>query len=93
MKIQLNADLRKSKKGDIITIEDRNGVPIDPFWKRRLKDSAIDGCITVLDQKKKAEAPQEEIKEEPKKEENIIDDGSTTIEEDKEEKPKKIKKK
>ena len=34
---------------------DRNGLPLDRHWRRRLKDSEIDGCIEVaVDKPKKA---------------------------------------
>ena len=34
--------------GDEITIDiDDNGIPIDKNWRRRLRDSAIDGCVTI----------------------------------------------
>ena len=48
MKIKLNYDLRKHKKNDIIEIAvDENNVPIDRYWRNRLRDSKIDNCVTI----------------------------------------------
>ncbi len=32
---------------------DRDGVPYDRNWRRRLKDSEIDGCVEIVSVKKK----------------------------------------
>ena len=41
------------KIGQIIEIEcDEYGTPLIKYWRRRLKDSKIDNCIEVIDQKK-----------------------------------------
>lgn len=57
MKIKLNQDLRtpngQLKKDDVIEIADEQGIPVDHFWRNRLKDSAIDNCIEVISTKKK----------------------------------------
>lgn len=54
MQIKLNQDLRTPQgqllKDAIIEINDENGVPTDLFWRNRLKDSAIDNCIEIVDQ-------------------------------------------
>jgi hypothetical protein len=37
----------------IINIKtDENGVICDKFWRRRVKDSQIDGCLEIIKQKK-----------------------------------------
>lgn len=38
-------------KGQEITIADENGMPTDPFWRRRLKDSKIDNSIEIVQTK------------------------------------------
>jgi hypothetical protein len=52
MKIKLNQDLRTPqgnlKKDSIIEIEDLNEIPLDIFWRNRLRDSAIDNCIEII---------------------------------------------
>ena len=54
MQIKLNQNLRTPQgqllKDAIIEINDENGVPTDLFWRNRLKDSAIDNCIEIIDQ-------------------------------------------
>ena len=54
MQIKLNQNLKTPQgqllKDTIIEINDENGVPTDLFWRNRLKDSAIDNCIEVIDQ-------------------------------------------
>ena len=54
MQIKLNQNLKTPQgqllKDAIIYINDENGVPTDLFWRNRLKDSAIDNCIEVVDQ-------------------------------------------
>lgn len=50
LKIMLNTDLVKFKKGHILTLEcDEEGIPFNPFWRRRLLDAVIDNCVTVID--------------------------------------------
>lgn len=53
MKIQLNQDLKTPKgkklKGSIIELEaDKNDIPFDSFWRRRLEDSLIDNCVSIF---------------------------------------------
>ena len=49
MKLKLNCDLQKHKAGDIITIDtDENGVPLERYWRSRLKDSEIDNCVEIV---------------------------------------------
>ena len=51
MKIKLNTAMKSYAKGQEITIGDENGVPIDPFWRRRLKDAKIDNSIEIVQTK------------------------------------------
>lgn len=53
MKLKLNANLRGNKSGDVIDVDDVNGVPTEIFWRRRLRDSAIDNCCEVVTDKPK----------------------------------------
>lgn len=52
MKIKLNQNLKTPQgqllKDAVIEINDQSGVPIDLFWRNRLKDSEIDNCIEVV---------------------------------------------
>jgi len=52
--IKLNADLRGMRAGTVLPIKvDANGVPVDRYWRDRLKDSEIDNCIEFATKKKK----------------------------------------
>jgi len=57
MKIKINQNLAtpsgKFLKDSVIEIEDIDGVPLDRFWRARLKDSEIDNCIEIITPKKK----------------------------------------
>ena len=55
MKIKLNTAMKGYAKGQEITIGDENGIPLDPFWRRRLKDSEIDNSIEIVQTKPKSE--------------------------------------
>ncbi len=41
------------KKGAVIDVECKNGVPIIREWRNRFKDSIIDDCITIAQDKQK----------------------------------------
>ncbi len=47
--LKLNTDLGGKKKGAIITVEiDSNKVIKDQYWRRRLEDAALDGCVEIV---------------------------------------------
>lgn len=55
MKIILKQDLRtptgKLKSGDeVIVACDKDGVPLDNFWRNRVKDSEIDNAIEIVNE-------------------------------------------
>lgn len=45
----------RTLSGDIDIEIDENGIPVDQFWRRRLKDAQIDGRIECLDPVKQCE--------------------------------------
>lgn len=52
--LKINAPLRDHPAGSEITIRtNKKGVPDDPYWRRRLKDSATDDCVELLKPKAK----------------------------------------
>jgi hypothetical protein len=58
MKIAILKTLGAFKEGQIVNVEaDSNGIPLARFWRRRLKDSDIDGFCKVVDEKKKEPKP------------------------------------
>ncbi len=59
MKLKLNKDMAGYKAGRTINIStDINNVPVDIFWRKRLKDSKIDNCVEVI----KTSKPKQEKK-------------------------------
>jgi hypothetical protein len=61
MKIKLNVDIYGFKKDSIIDLElDRSSK-----WRRLIRDSKIDNCVTILKKEKKKK--RQEIKEVDKK--------------------------
>ena len=52
--IKLNTDLRGLKAGTTIGIKtDKDGTPLDRYWRNRMKDAPIDNCIEVVKTKVK----------------------------------------
>jgi hypothetical protein len=52
MQIKINQNFAGHKEGDIIEIQSHQGIPLENFWRRRLRDSAIDGCCEIVKEKK-----------------------------------------
>ncbi len=52
VKLKINIPMLGMRTGDEAVIDtDKNGIPLDKFWRRRLKDSQIDGCVEVVVEK------------------------------------------
>ena len=61
--LKINLPVRGHKAGDIVRIKvGAWGMPIDPYWRRRLKDARIDGCVEIV----KPAKPVKQTKEEKK---------------------------
>jgi len=60
MKVKLNTPMQGYEAGREVTIEcDSSGVPLQKFWRRRLKDAKIDNCVEVI---KPSKPKQEKVK-------------------------------
>lgn len=60
MKIKLNQPMAGYEAGREVTIQtDRAGVPLEKFWRRRLKDAEIDNCVEVVNASKSKKSKQE----------------------------------
>lgn len=70
IRIKLNVALGGYPKGWVLRLPAINGVPVDQFWRRRVKDSAIDDCVTIINKKK--ELPKEEKTNLPKEKKKSI---------------------
>lgn len=49
--VKVMKPLLNKKPGEILNLElDRDGVVVDRYWRERLEDSRIDGCLEVQKQ-------------------------------------------
>ena len=49
IKLKLNQPMLGYEAGREVTIQtDKDGVPLEKFWRRRLKDADIDNCVEVV---------------------------------------------
>lgn len=53
LKISIDKSFMQYTKGSIITVNANKGIPVDKFWRDRLKDSEIDGCVSVVKKTRK----------------------------------------
>lgn len=51
MKLKINNVLGYS--GTVIVQTDADGVPLSPFWRRRLQDAVTDNCVEIIKPSKK----------------------------------------
>lgn len=42
------------KVGDQVKVECRGGIPVDKYWRQRLKDAELDGSVEVKQNKTKS---------------------------------------
>ena len=62
-KLQINANLKPHKKGDVISIQcSDTGIPLERYWRSRIKDSAIDKCVEFVDDKPAKSSKQKDAK-------------------------------
>lgn len=55
MKLKILNEELKKLYGEEVEIEvDSDCIPKDVFWRRRLRDSKIDGCVEIINDKPKA---------------------------------------
>ncbi len=60
IKLKLNMPFQGFAAGREITVKaDANGVPLEKFWRRRLKDAVSDNCVEIVSQEK----PKKSLKE------------------------------
>ena len=64
MKIRINKDIGEFKAGTQIVTPDVDGIPTNPYWRRRLADARIDDCCTAITTKSK---PKPEAKADTRK--------------------------
>jgi hypothetical protein len=50
MKLEIIHGFVNHKNGDIVTLPTvAKGVPKDLYWRRRIKDAEIDGCVKIVE--------------------------------------------
>lgn len=54
MKLKINNVPRYS--GTVTIQTDAHGIPLDKFWRNRLKDAKFDNCVEIVKTPKKGEA-------------------------------------
>jgi len=48
IKVKILADIPGHSKGQRVTIEtDKDGTPLERFWRRRFKDAETDNCLEI----------------------------------------------
>lgn len=47
--LKLHTDLAGHKAGETIRVKCKDGIPVDRYWRNRIEDSAIDGCVSVVE--------------------------------------------
>lgn len=48
MKLLINS-ARGYTSGQVVTVQvDSNGIPLEQFWRKRLKDALADNCVEVV---------------------------------------------
>ena len=49
MKLKINTPIAGHKKNEIVKIKvDKHGVPIEQYWRNRIRDAKIDKCVTII---------------------------------------------
>ena len=48
MQLKVLKDLPGYKAGQKVRIKTNNDIPVDRFWRDRLRDAEIDGCVEIV---------------------------------------------
>jgi len=48
LQIRINKNFSPYRSGMVIKVNHKNGIPLDKYWRDRIKDSVIDGCVTII---------------------------------------------
>lgn len=55
--LKLNASLRGNPEGSVVNVRvNKDGVPLDRYWRDRMKDSKTDGCVEMIKETKTPKA-------------------------------------
>jgi len=64
LKIKINTRFGKFIPGTIINVRHNNGIPLDKYWRDRVRDSQVDNCVTVIQPAEKKQPAKEKINKE-----------------------------
>ena len=61
-RLKLNTPMRGMEEGRVVNVKtDKNGIPLERYWRDREKDAKTDGCVTdVTPAKRKTTSKTEE---------------------------------
>lgn len=64
IKMKCNQNLGRFKEGQVVQIQANDkGVPVDKFWRNRLRDAEVDGCCEIVKEDKKVSKKKSEQSE------------------------------
>jgi hypothetical protein len=67
IKIKINKPLKNYKVDTVITVKaGKDHLPIDPYWRNRLKDAEIDNCISIVKKSVQNESKKTKIQDKQK---------------------------
>lgn len=52
IKLKVLKDIPGHKAGKVVDVEVNGGIAVDKFWRKRMRDAAIDQCVEVVKAKK-----------------------------------------
>lgn len=52
MKLEIKKPFDNYTVGQIVPVKAVRGLPIDVYWRRRLKDAELDGCVQIIKEKR-----------------------------------------
>ena len=65
LKLKLNSEMHGFPVGHVVSVQtDEHGVPLEKFWRRRLRDAVTDNCVEVVEPLKPKKAKQSKSKNE-----------------------------
>lgn len=69
LKLKINISLGDNLKGSEVLVPcNNNNVPTEKYWRRRLKESKINKCVEVVQDKKAIASSSKEVKIKSRKE-------------------------
>lgn len=54
IQIRICKDFAEYKAGTILDLDSREGIPVSPYWQRRMRDAALDDCCELVVANKEA---------------------------------------